>query len=173
MPTSEKQRLVAEIKERLEGSGGVIMADYRGLSVKDMQALRGKLRDAGGEITVYKNSLAEIAITELGLPSMGEFLEGPTAFVFTPVDPVASAKTLVEFAKEFKVLSVKGGYIEGRVVSAEQVRSIAALPSREELVSTFMGALLNPVRNFMAMANAPAGTFARTLRAVAEQKAAA
>jgi large subunit ribosomal protein L10 len=173
MPTNEKERLVAEIKGRLQGPGGVIMADYRGLSVKDMQTLRVRLRDAGGEITVYKNSLAQIAITELGLPSMDEFLEGPTAFVFTPVDPVTSAKALVDFAKEFKVLSVKGGLIEGRVVSAEQVKSIAALPSREELVSKLMGALLNPVRNFMAMANAPVGAFARTLRAVADQKAAA
>jgi len=173
MPTNEKQRLVAEIKARLSGSSGVIMTDYRGLAVKDMQALRVKLRDAGAEITVYKNSLAQIAVTELGLPPMDEFLEGPTAFVFTPADPVAAAKVLVDFAKESKVLSLKGGYVEGSVVSAGQLKSIAALPPREELVSMLMGALLNPVRNFMAMANAPVGALARVLRAVADQKAAA
>jgi large subunit ribosomal protein L10 len=173
MPTTEKQRLVAEIKERLESSGGVIMADYRGLSVKAMQALRGTLRNAGAEITVYKNSLTEIAMREMDLPSMGEYLDGPTALVFTPVDPVSSAKAMIDFAKENKVFSLKGGYIDGAVVSADQIKAIAALPSREELIAKIMGSMLNPVRGFMAMANAPAGALARAFRAVADQKAAA
>lgn len=173
MPTTEKQRLVAEIKERLSAAGGVIMADYRGLTVKQMRALRDKLRTVGSEITVYKNSLAEIAIRELGLPSMDEFLEGPTAFVFTPADPVASAKVLMDFAREAKVFSLKGGFIEQRVVSTDQVKALASLPSREELIAKVMGTMLNPVRGFMSMANAPAGALARALRAVADQKAAA
>lgn len=173
MATTEKQRLVAEIKDRLQSSGGIIMADYRGLSVKAMQTLRGKLRDAGAEITVYKNSLTEIAIRELELPSMDEYLGGPTALVFTPADPVTSAKAMMDFAKENKVFSVKGGFIDGALVSADQVKAIASLPSREELVAKIMGSMLNPVRGFMAMANAPAGALARALRAVADQKAAA
>ena len=173
MATSEKQQLVAEIKERLQSSGGLYMADYRGLSVKAMQALRDRLREAGAEITVYKNSLTEIAVRELDLPSMGEYLEGPTALVFTPEDPVASAKAMMDFAKENKVFSVKGGYIDGALVSAEQVKAIASLPSREELIAKIMGSMVNPVRGFMAMANAPVGALARAFRAVADQKAAA
>lgn len=173
MPTTEKQQLVAEIKERLSASGGVIMADYRGLTVKEMRALRTSLRDAGAEITIYKNSLAQIAIRELELPNLDEYLEGPTAFVFTPADPVAAAKVLLAFAKEHKVFSFKGGLIDGQVVDGAAVKAIASLPSREELIARLMGTMLNPLRNFMAMANAPAGAFARVVQAVADQKAAA
>lgn len=173
MPTNEKQMLVAEIKERLQSSGGVILADYRGLTVKDMKALRVSLRDTGSEATVYKNSLAQIAIRELELPNMDEFLAGPTLFVFTPEDPVASAKALTAFAKDRKVFAFKGGLVDGQVISADSVKAIASLPSREELLSKFMGSLLNPVRGFMAMCNAPAGALARAFQAVADQKAAA
>lgn len=173
MPTTEKQRLVGEIKDRLSDYGGVILADYRGLSVKDMRALRTSLRAVGAEATVYKNSLAQIAIRELDLPNMDEFLAGPTVFVFTPEDPVATAKALMDFAKENKVFAFKGGLIEGNVVSADAVKAIALLPSREELIAKLMGTLLNPIRGFMATANAPAGAFARAVKAVADQKAAA
>ncbi|MGB4442748.1 MAG: 50S ribosomal protein L10 [Coriobacteriia bacterium] len=173
MPTTQKQGLVAEIKERLSSSSGLILADYRGLSVKDMRALRTSLRETGGEATVYKNSLAQIAIRELELPNLDEFLVGPTVFVFTPEDPVATAKALLAFSRVNKVFAFKGGLIEGNVVSAESVKAIAALPSREELIAKLMGTMLNPVRGFMAMANAPAGAFARVVKAVADQKAAA
>ncbi len=173
MPTTQKQELVVEIKERLSSSGGVILADYRGLSVKDMRALRNSLRETGGEATVYKNSLAQIAFRELGLPNIDEFLAGPTVFVFTPEDPVATAKALLAFSKMNKVFAFKGGLIEGNVVSAESMKTIASLPSREELIAKLMGTMLNPIRGFMAMSNAPAGAFARVVKAVADQKAAA
>ncbi len=173
MPTTEKQERVAEIKERLSSSAGVIMADYRGLTVKEMRKLRTSLKDTGAEVHVYKNSLAQIAIRELELPNMDEFLAGPTVFVFTPEDPVLTAKGLLAFAKENKVFAFKGGLIEGNIVSAETVRAIATLPSREELIAKIMGTMLNPVRSFMAMANAPVGAFARVVQAVADQKAAA
>ncbi len=173
MPTTEKQRLVTEIKERLSSSGGLILADYRGLTVKEMRTLRVALAETGAELTVYKNSLAQIAIRELELPNMDELLAGPTAFVFTPEDPVATAKALLAFAKDRKVFAFKGGLVEGALVSADAVKAIAVLPSREELIAKLMGAMLNPVRNFMAMANAPVGAFARVVQAVADQKAAA
>jgi large subunit ribosomal protein L10 len=173
MPTSEKQVRVAEVKDRLAASGGVIMADYRGLTVKQMRILRTSLREAGAEVTVYKNSLTQIAMRELGLPNMDEYLQGPTVFVFTPDDPVASAKALLAFAKEHKVFSFKGGLIDGQVVDGATIKAIAQLPSREELIAKLMGTMLNPLRNLMAMANAPVGAFARTLQAVADQKAAA
>lgn len=173
MPTNEKQQQVAEIKERLEASAGVIMADYRGLTVKEMRELRTTLRDTGAIITVYKNSLAQIALRELELPSMDEFLQGPTVFVFTPEDAAATAKGLLAFSKKHKVFSFKGGLIDGQVVDVETVKAIASLPSRDELVAKLMGTMLNPVRSFMAMANAPAGAFARAVQAVADQKAAA
>jgi len=173
MPTQAKSDVVAEIKEKLTSSGGVIMADYRGLSVKDMQELRTKVRAAGGEVKVYKNTLTEIAVRELALPNMDEFLQGPTAFVFAGEDPVAPAKALVDFKKGHDVLELKGGLVQNAVVDAAGIKAIAALPSREELIAKIMGSMLNPVRGFMSMANAPAGALARALQAVADQKAAA
>lgn len=173
MPTQAKSEVVAEIKEKLTASAGVIMADYRGLSVKDMRELRTKVRAAGGEVKVYKNTLTEIAVRELALPNMDEFLQGPTAFIFAGEDPVAPAKALVDFKKGHDVLELKGGFVQNTVVDAAGVKAIASLPSREELIAKIMGSMVNPIRGFMSMANAPAGALARALQAVADQKAAA
>lgn len=173
MPTQAKAVTVSEIKDKLTASVGVIMADYRGLSVKEMQLLRSKIRAAGGEMKIYKNTLTEIAVRELAMPNMDEFLQGPTAFVFASEDPVGPAKALIDFKKGHDALEVKGGFVQNAVVDAAAVKMIAALPSREELIAKIMGTMLNPVRGFMSMANAPAGALARTLRAVADQKAAA
>ncbi len=173
MPNESKSAAVAEIKQKLTDSVGVIMADYRGLSVKQMQELRVKVRESGGELRVYKNSLTEIAIRELAMPSLDEFLQGPTAFLFASTDPVAPAKALVDYAKANTALELKGGLVQNSIVDAAGVKAIAALPSREELIAKFMGVALNPVRGFMSMANAPAGAFARVIKAVADQKAAA
>lgn len=173
MPSASKVEAVAEIKEHLERSGAVVLADYRGLTVKEMQALRRQLREAGVEIKVYKNRLTRIAAAELDLPDMGDLLEGPTAFAFSEEDPVAPAKALAAFAKEHAALELKGGLVDGAVIDAATVKALAALPSREELVAKLMGTMLNPVRGLMGMANAPAGAFVRTVKAVADSKAAA
>ncbi len=173
MPTNAKTDKVAEIKDRLTGSGGVIMADYRGLSVKEMQELRSKVREAGGEVKVYKNTLTEIAVRELALPSMDEFLSGPTAFIFAGEDPVAPAKALMGFAKEHDALEVKGGFVQNAIVDAAAVKAIASLPSREELVAKLLGTMLNPLTNTVRVLNAPVGALARAINAVAQQKEAA
>jgi len=173
MPTLQKEDKVVEIKDRFTGSGAVIMADYRGLTVKEMQALRNDLRAIGCELKVYKNSLTEIAIRELALPNMDAFLAGPTAIVFTGEDPVAPAKALVTFAKKHKALEVKGGLVENQVVDADGVKAIASLPSREELIAKLLGTMLNPIVGFARVLNGPVEAFARTVSAVADQKTAA
>jgi large subunit ribosomal protein L10 len=173
MPTAQKEAVIAEIKGKLTGSSGVILADYRGLTVKEMQALRARLREAGAELKVYKNTLTELALRELSMPDMDDMLAGPTAFAFTEGDPVAPAKALMEFAKVHKALEVKGGFIECHVVDAASVLALASLPSRDQLVAQLMGAMVSPIRGFMYVANAPVGALARALRAVAEQKEAA
>ena len=173
MPTAQKEQLVEEIKNRFNDSGAVLLADYRGLSVKELQQLRVKLREAGAELTVYKNSLTEIAMRELALPSMTEYLSGPTAFVFGGEDPVAPAKVLTQFAKEHKALELKGGLVENQVVDAASVKAIATLPSREELIAKLLGTMLNPIVGFARVLNGPTEAFARTVQAVADQKAAA
>jgi len=173
MPTAQKEQLVEEIKNRFNDSGAVLLADYRGLSVKELEQLRVKLREAGAELTVYKNSLTEIAMRELALPSMTEYLSGPTAFVFGGEDPVAPAKVLTQFAKEHKALELKGGLVENQVVDAASVKAIATLPSREELIAKLLGTMLNPIVGFARVLNGPTEAFARTVQAVADQKAAA
>lgn len=173
MPTVQKETLVEEIKSRLTSAEGVIMVDYRGLTVKEMQELRGNVRGAGGDITVYKNRLTQIALRELAMPSLDEYLTGPTAFVFAGSDAVAPAKALQDFSKAHPALEIKGGLVQNQVVDAAGVKMIASLPSREELVAQLMGVLLSPVRGFMGMANAPVSAFARVVQAVADQKAAA
>lgn len=173
MPTATKEGLVAEIKDRFNDAGAVIMIDYRGLTVKQMQALRAKLRETGSEVKIYKNSLTEIAIRELALPSMDDYLAGPTAFVFIPDDAVAPAKALTAFAKENQALELKGGFVQNQVVDADGVKAIATLPSTEELIAQLLGTMQNPIVGFARVLNGPVEAFARTVQAVADQKAAA
>jgi large subunit ribosomal protein L10 len=172
MPNTSKVDSVAEIKDRFSRASSVILADFRGLSVKEMQALRVKLRASGAELRVYKNTLAQIAMRELAMPDLGELLEGPTAFLFAFGDPVAPAKALVDFTKEHKALEVKGGFIERSITGADGVKALASLPSREELLAKLAGSLASPITSFARVLNAPAGALARVLREVAEQKAA-
>jgi len=173
MPKGPKTLAVAEIKDRLTGSAGVIMADYRGLSVKEMQELRTKVNASGGQMKVFKNTLTEIAMREIAFPDMSDLLAGPTVLVFVDADPAGPAKALSEFAKAHAALEIKGGFVQNALMDSSGIMAIATLPSREELIAKLMGSMVSPVRGFMAMANAPAGAFARVIKAVADQKAAA
>ena len=137
-----------------------------------MQELRRKVREAGAELRVYKNTLTQIAMRELAMPDLGELLEGPTAFLFTYADPVAPAKALVDFTKEHKALEVKGGFIERDITDAAGVKALAALPSREELIARLLVRSRARSRGFVRVLNAPAGALARAMQAVADQKAA-
>lgn len=173
MPTVQKENLVDQIKERLAASEGIILADYRGLTVKEMEELRTKVRGSGADLKIYKNRLTQIALRELAMPSLDEYLMGPTALVFVSEDPVAPAKVLQDFAKGHPALEIKGGFVQSQVVDSSSVKAIASLPSREELIGKIMSLMISPVRGFMGMANAPASAFARVIQAVADQKAAA
>jgi large subunit ribosomal protein L10 len=173
MPTAEKAATLEEIKQKLTASTAVILTDYRGLTVKEMQALRANVRNAGGEVKVYKNTLTELALRELALPEMDEMLQGPTLFTFATGDPVAPAKAIMDFAKDHKQLEVKGGFIEHHVVGADSVKALAALPSREVLIAQLLGTMNNPITQFVRVLNGPVTAFARVLGAIAEQKQAA
>jgi large subunit ribosomal protein L10 len=173
MPTQLKEQTVAEIKERFARASSVILVDYRGLTVKELQELRGKLRDSGSELKVYKNTLTEIAMRELAMPDLGALLEGPSAFTFSYGDPVAPAKTLMAYAKDHKALEVKGGFIERSITDADGVKALASLPTREELIAKLLGTMQNPAASFVRVLAGPAGAFARVIKAIADQKAAA
>jgi large subunit ribosomal protein L10 len=172
MPNKAKVELVVKIKEEFEAADAVWVVDYRGLSVKQAEALRARIREQGASLKVYKNSFTERALIELELPSLGAILEGPSAFVFVSGDPVASAKAIKTFAKENESLEVKGGLLNKAVVSAEQIKAIADLPSREELIARLIGSIRSPLTGIVQVINGPASQLVRTLGAIAEKKAA-
>jgi large subunit ribosomal protein L10 len=124
-------------------------------------------------MSVYKNSLTELALNDLGLPDLGEVLYGPSAFVFVSGDPVASAKVLKNYARTNPRLELKGGLLDGQVLSAEQLQAVADLPSREELVARLLGVIGNPLTSLVRVLNGPMSSFARVLAAISEKSEAA
>jgi large subunit ribosomal protein L10 len=172
MPNQTKVELVTRIKEEIAASDAIWVVDYRGLTVKQAEALRARVREQGASLRVYKNSFTELALADLELPSLGAVLEGPSAFVFVSGDPVASAKAIKTFAKEHDKLEVKGGLLNKEVVTAEQIGAIADLPSREELIAKLIGSIRSPLTGVVQVLNGPASQLVRTLGAIAEKKAA-
>ena len=154
-----KQQVVTEIADKLRASKSTIVVDYRGLTVSEATELRKQLREAGVEFKVYKNSLTRRAAESAEMAELNEFLTGPNAIAFSNEDVVAPAKVLNDFAKEHEALEIKAGVIEGKLVTLDEVKAIATLPSREGLLSMLLSVLQAPIRN-LALAT----------KAVADQK---
>ncbi|MDR1082383.1 MAG: 50S ribosomal protein L10 [Coriobacteriales bacterium] len=171
MPNNVKIELVSKIKDDLTAADAVWVIDYRGLTVKQAEDLRARIREQGAMLKVYKNSFTERALTDLELPNLGAVLEGPSAFVFASGDPVASAKVIKDFAKEHESLEVKGGLLNKEIVTANQIKAIADLPSREELIAQFIGSIRSPLAGIVQVLNGPTTQLARTLGAIAEKAA--
>ena len=171
MPNADNKAQLAEIKDRLGEAGAVWCVDYRGLSVKAIQQLRRDIRGADGVMYVYKNTLMHLALTELDMPSMDEILSGPSAFVFTGEDPVASAKAIKNFAKDNEALTIKGGIMDGEFQNAEAVQAIADLPSREELIAKLLGTISNPMQKVVGALNAIPTNAVRAIAEVAKKAA--
>ena len=133
--------------EKFESAASVVIVDYRGLTVEEVTNLRKQLRDAGVEMKVIKNSILSRAAKKVGLDGLDEVFTGPTAVAFSNDDVVAPAKIIDEFAKDAKALEIKGGVIEGKVSSVEQITALAKLPNREGLLSMLLSVLQAPVRN--------------------------
>src|SRR6266542_3830622 len=133
MKRADKEQLVAELKEKIEGATALYYTDFTGLNVKRMTELRRRLRKANVEYVVIKNTLALRAVNESGL--VGQTLKGPTGLVFG-ADAVAAAKVLTDFAKEFEQKpAVKGGLLDGKTIDTAQVKQLASLPSREQMLA--------------------------------------
>lgn len=143
-----KQPIVQEIKAKLEESKGAVLTDYRGLNVAEVTDLRNRLRQAGIEYKVVKNTLTRLAANEIGLEGLDAYLEGPTAIAYGVEDPVAPAKILSEFAKEHKNLEIKAGIIEGKVIDFAGVKALAELPSKEVLLAKVLGGMQSPLYGF-------------------------
>ena len=158
----EKAALVEEIAQKLAASKSTIVTDYRGLTVAEITELRKGLRAAGVEYRVLKNTLTRRATAQSNTAALDEYLKGPTAVAFSFGDAVSPAKVLNDFANTHKALEIKGGLVEGRLVGAEAVKELAALPPREGLLSMLLSVLQAPMRNL-----------AYAAKQVAEQKEAA
>ncbi|MEG6617514.1 50S ribosomal protein L10 [Peptococcaceae bacterium 1198_IL3148] len=171
MPTKQKELAVQEIKEKLGNAQVAILANQRGITVDKITAVRAKLRAAGCEMKVTKNTLTKIAAKELGIEGLDEYLVGPTIIAFGNEDPVAAAKIMSEFAKEVKEgIEIKAGVLEGKLVDKEQIKALAELPSREVLLAKVVGGMQAPMYGFASVLAANLRNFVYVLEAVRKQK---
>ena len=168
MKKSEKEQLVAELKTKIKGAQALYYTDFTGLNVKRMTDLRRRLRKANVEYVVIKNTLALRAVNESGL--VGERLRGPTGLVVAK-DPVTAAKVLQDFAKENdQKPTVKGGMLEGRSIAVAQVKQLASMPSREQMLAQLGAGLQSPLASFVGALNGLFYMFAGALEALHQQR---
>jgi large subunit ribosomal protein L10 len=167
---AEKAVTVEAITARLKESSTAVLADYRGMTVGQMQDLRSKLRGGGIEMMVVKNTLARRAAKAAGYEPLGAELVGPIAMLFAADDVSGPARILNEYIRANRKMVIKGGLLEGQVVTADTVTELADLPSREVLLSRLLGAMQAPLANLASILQAPMSQLARTLDAVRIQK---
>jgi large subunit ribosomal protein L10 len=172
MPNPQKVLIVSELREIVQNSKGAILTDYRGLTVAEVSKLRRKLREFGAEYHIVKNTLYKRALGGEISPELENLLKGPTAIVFAKDDIVAPAKAILDFVKETKKqeVKVKGGYIDGKVISVDQVTAISKLPSREQIIGTLIGTLNAPASELVGTLNGIVSEFVRTVQAIADDK---
>ena len=173
MNKQSKEAVVAEFAEKLKTAKAAFLADYRGLDVDQANDLRNKLRSAGVEYRVVKNTLLRLAAKDTGAVCFDDYLSGPTAIAMVDDDPVAPAKALVEFAKKNDVFELKAGMLDGKLLSVNEMKALAELPSREELLAKMLGSMSAPATNFVGVLAAVPRTFVQVLAAIKDQKEAA
>ncbi|HSI98167.1 MAG TPA: 50S ribosomal protein L10, partial [Gaiellaceae bacterium] len=157
MLRTEKERIVEELRSELESAETLIVADYRGLTNKQLEALRDELLKHGARLRIVKNTLTRRAAEEAGAEALLVMLEGPTAIAFieSAGDPAAVAKALASTAKETKVLALRGGILEGRQLSAEEIAELATLPPVDVVHGQLVGAIVAPLTQLLALVSAP------------------
>jgi large subunit ribosomal protein L10 len=143
----EKQKIIDEIKEKFENAQSAVVVDYMGITVEQADSMRSKLREAEVDYTVYKNTLVKRAIAGTDFEALAEVLEGPSAFAFSS-DATAPARVLNEAIKEFNKMEFKGGFVEGEYYDKDALKQVASIPSRDVLISKFMGSIQSPIANF-------------------------
>ncbi|HEY8463874.1 MAG TPA: 50S ribosomal protein L10 [Bacillota bacterium] len=171
MARAEKEAVVAEIKQKFEASKTVVLADYRGLNVVEVTELRKKMREAGIDYKVLKNTMTSRAAKAANIEGLDQYLSGPTALAFSYHDHVAPAKILADFAKDHKKLELKAGVLDGKVIDVEAVKSLASLPPREVLLGKLASMFQAPVRGLVTVLSGPLRNFAYAVEAVRKQKA--
>ena len=168
-----KQPIVQEISDNIKDAQSVVLVDYLGLTVAEDTQLRRQLREAGVTYKVYKNTLMNFAFKGTDFESLAPMLDGPNAIAISTTDATAPARVLSKFAKTAPALEIKGGVVEGTFYDADGMKAIAAVPSREELLSKLLGSIQSPIANFARVINqiAEQGGAAATEEAPAEEAA--
>ena len=171
MLRSEKERVVAELAERLRAAETLMVADYRGLTMPEIDELRTRLLEAGARFTVVKNTLTKLAAEQAGTNEVLELIDGPTAIAFLDAegDPVAAAKVLNETARAHDVLVIRGGILEGSVVGEAEIKRLATLPAADVLRAQLVGALSAPMATIVGVFSAPLRDFVGVLQARIDQ----
>jgi large subunit ribosomal protein L10 len=169
---NSKEQVVADLAKKLTVAKAAFLADYRGLTVEQVNALRGELRKAGVEYQVVKNTLLRLAAKDTAVECLDPHLHGPTAIAIAGADPVAPAKVLTDFAKTNAKFELKAGALDGRLLSVADIKALADLPSREVLLARLLGSFNAPATNFVGVLAAVPGSLVRVLAAIQEQKAA-
>jgi len=166
----EKAAKVAELKEILSAAKGVVFVNYSGLTVADDTKLRSSMRAAGVKYAVAKNTFIRIAAKEVGIEGLESILEHNTAIAVSPEDPIAAAKILNDFAKDHKALEIKGGLLDGKQISVDEVKALAALPSKEELIAKMLGSMQAPISGLVNVLQGTIRNFVCVLEAVRQEK---
>jgi large subunit ribosomal protein L10 len=141
MPNAQKAEKVDSLKARIEGADALLLTEYRGLTVPEISELRRSLREGGASFAVVKNTLMRRAVADAGIAELEVLFEGPSAVAFVEGDPVAAAKKVTAAAKQFPALVLKGGYMDGKVLSADEAKALASLESRDVMLSKIAGLL--------------------------------
>jgi large subunit ribosomal protein L10 len=154
MPTAQKEAAIREMSNELAGAKGVLLADFTGMDVETVTALRATLRDKGVRYLVVKNTLLKRVCEQRGLTSLTPYLAGPTAVAFSTESEVEPARLLVAFAKQHERPAVKAGMIGERFYTREEILAVAALPGRQELLGQVLGTIVAPLSGFLGCVNA-------------------
>ena len=174
MPTDAKRAAVAELTELLRGSSAIAVADYRGLRVADLQAVRRALVESGVEFHVVKNSLTSLAADEAGRGQLKPMLAGPTALATTSGDAVTMAKSVLDALRPYaRVVTLRGGLLGDRPIDADALQRLSTMASREILLVRVAGGMAAPMSRMATVLAAPIAGLGRVLAAVAEQKGSA
>ena len=170
MNRTEKQTQIDALTAKLSGASSIYVTDYAGLNVHNVTELRRRLRRAGVEYLVVKNTLARRALAGAKITGLDAHFAGPTAVALTGADAAAAAKVLTDFAKEFQKPAVKAAVVDGLAVSPDQVKRLAQLPPREVLLSELAGALQSPLSGFVGVLSGLLSTFVGAVEALRAQR---
>jgi large subunit ribosomal protein L10 len=165
----KKEQLVADYVDKLSRSNAIILTDYRGLTVSQLESLRAKIREVGGGYSIIKNTLIVRALEAASLPVPEDILNGPTAIGFAYEEVPAVAKVLDDFVRDTDILEIKGGVMEGRLLSSSQISSLANMPPQEVIFAQLLGLIRQPGNGVAGIINAAGSKLAATIKAYAEK----